>query len=343
MTQCLNGTGPDAVLVECPERCRYNSSTDPPYTDRLKYDLLRIDCSEVDDTSNETNSLDVNTPNDLRFAMLVSDLRRMNLTYNLRDSGFNSSGPDKPLDVSSWPPMAAVICKVDYSMQLSTIGRAIMAGTESVSPLRPVPHLSNLSGVMLGELIYSAIHDSDTFTVSGDDNVSPLFTILTQSLEGEKSMDRLLDADLLQSVASQAWAGIGALFVRENFLRDNGAEAVGVATQVEDRLLIKVVSLWLMVAGLMLVSVLTLRIVLSAPHKTVPKDPGLISTDVMVLASSPDLQHLFKDCGAMPNSHVTTMLRGAGFRTDTDDRFCIAVLPSEEHAVIKTPEDKSRG
>jgi hypothetical protein len=197
MTQCLNGTGPDAVLVECPERCRYNSSTDPPYTDRLKYDLLRIDCSEVDDTSNETNSLDVNTPNDLRFAMLVSDLRRMNLTYNLRDSGFNSSGPDKPLDVSSWPPMAAVICKVDYSMQLSTIGRAIMAGTESVSPLRPVPHLSNLSGVMLGELIYSAIHDSDTFTVSGDDNVSPLFTILTQSLEGEKSMDRLLDADLL--------------------------------------------------------------------------------------------------------------------------------------------------
>jgi hypothetical protein len=121
MTQCLNGTGPDAVLVECPERCRYNSSTDPPYTDRLKYDLLRIDCSEVDDTSNETNSLDVNTPNDLRFAMLVSDLRRMNLTYNLRDSGFNSSGPDKPLDVSSWPPMAAVICKVDYSMQLSTM------------------------------------------------------------------------------------------------------------------------------------------------------------------------------------------------------------------------------
>ncbi|GAB7363958.1 hypothetical protein MBLNU230_g4520t1 [Neophaeotheca triangularis] len=343
---CLLGA--DDLFVMRAQYCGGPAPCRPPdYSDRMKHNVWRVNCSDTDDSLEESSEVDASTPYDLRFAMMVSDLRRMNLTFDL--SAENSDSPPNQMawDELTKVQMSAVICKIDYWMQLYEIQRDFTDNTYDVSPIPSEPrrHFANLTGLMFGELVYAAIDAADSFAIVGDDDTSPLIPLLPRILDGEQSMERLLEPEVLRSTAIQTWSRIGAHFAHENFfLRDGGVEVMGNATRVEDRLLIRAASLWTMVAGLLVVTALSLCLAFAAPRDSVLRDPGLISSDAVVLASSPSLQSFLMRAGTgdLRTSQIRALLHDWRFCTRVDEVMIVNCLHNEQSGRSETPKQKSR-
>ena len=312
--------------------------------DGREYEFTRVDCLETDVTRKE-NALDNNAPKDIRWAMVVSNLSPLNLTYSTNASARwdrTLNRDDKPLNISTSSLISAVICKTGYSMERATTLQNSMNSTVVLEQLDMIPALFNFTGEDLGEMIYLAISGSESFRVPEDTLMSPLWKILSETLDEPKTRDRLLSTETLQRAASHAWAGIAAHLVRENFLRPAAIGASGTVTIAENRLCVGAASLWGMIAGLILAVMLTICIMFSTLGECVPRDPGLISTDALVIASSPQLQALLRDCGDMRTSAMAAILRNARYSTDNSRLFSITALKDEQAGAQETPKAKPR-
>jgi hypothetical protein len=302
-----------------------------PVSETVSYNVLRVNCSETDATEKYT-IFDADTPYDFRLALLISDLNHLNLTYSANSSSHNTMVP---------PKAASVICKIDYTMFVSAMLRDFASGSLSLRQLGPTSSISNLTGMMLGEMVYSAISESTSLKQDTSDIASPFFAILSQTLDGAKYTKRLLSSEELQSSARQVFAGVSAHFVQENFLRTAGIVANGTAVRVEDRLVLGAASFWLMLAGLGLVITLTFCIIFTAPRNVVPRDPGLLSTDAAILSSSPSLQELLESCHDKRTSQMIALLSDFRFSTVISETFEIGLVREGTHGSSKTSKTKA--
>lgn len=267
------------------------------------------------------------------FAILVSDFGLLtNLTNNHKNQSHNILKPTRS---------AAVICQIGYSMHSSAVLQDFVSGSLSLRPLHPIPNIRNLTGMMLGEMIHASISDSGFKLDMPAYTGSPLFHILVETLKGEKSRERLFSVDDLQSPAIRVWAGVGAYFIREKYMKPASIETSATAIHVEDRLLVGAASLWLMLAGLGMAITFPLRIIFTTPQSVVPHDPALLSTDAMVLFSSPTLQTLLEHCHEIHTSEMNKHLRGVRFNTAVDKSFRIDATCDEAHQDVAKVKAKS--
>lgn len=313
-------------------------------SDEREYVFTGVDCTKQGSFRNQS-ILDDDKSKDLRWAMLVSKLSPLNLTYSSNASARYDrtlNRDDKPINVSTASRTAAVICKTEYSMNRATLQQLSDSGEILLRQLDPIPKVTGFTGTMLGELIALAISGSESFDIPNDTLASPLWGILSETLDGEKSRTRLLSAETLQRVASQAWTGMAAYLVRQNFLRPANMQVMGTATAAEDRLIVGAASLWIMVVGLLLAAFFTTCVMFTTPANALLRDPGLMSTDTIVLSSSPSFCALPKRCGSMRSSTIATMLRSARYSIDKSYTFSITVLQGEDHGDPETPKAKSR-
>jgi hypothetical protein len=95
-----------------------------------------------------------------------------------------------------------------------------------------------MTGLMLGEIIYSALTNSKY--LEGDlkepENMPimssiaprvPLYNIMLQTMAGEQSISRLLSVETLLSSAEQTWAGLAAHIVQQSFLKSSISQRNG--------------------------------------------------------------------------------------------------------------------
>lgn len=287
-------------------------------------------CSRLD---NDTSSMPLNieTPWDIRFALLVFNftlgpsLLVPNPNPDLRSSTLVKSNP-------KIHQRAAVICNVDYSMHKSMLSKDITEGNVSVDHLSTMPKFENLTGMMLGQMLYTSLHEFE----GGNDAGRPFNELLLNMFEGQQNMDRFLEVDTLKSSAAEVWAGLSSHFVRHNFLDPVSVEAAAVGTRVEDRLKIAGIALWLMVTGFVLMIALTLCIILTARPNVVPENIGLLSTDAATLAASWRLRRLLLLSGHIQNTSLSRLLQDYSFGTSFQDHFVIRVTDK------KTPEQRLR-
>jgi hypothetical protein len=287
----------------------------------VAHGLSRVNCSEPDGME-KWSVLTAQTPYDYRFAVVVGDVSHLNLTI-VGDSNpdFNS----EPLDKLIPQQTTAVICKTDYSIHRSVVMQDFTSSVISLQQLETLPTLQNLTGTMLAELIFASITDPGLtgFGTPGSDldtsrpiaDASPFFSVLLQTLKGDQS-----EGDLKASM-EQVWAGLGSHIVRESFLSPTVVDANGTSIHKEDRLLVGVASLWIMVAGFGIVIVLAISIMLTTSQGVPPRDPGMISTDAIALSVSPKLQDILEKCHSMRTSQMTETLRGIIFTNAGNDNF----------------------
>lgn len=186
-----------------------------------------------------------------------------------------------------------------------------------------MPHLSNLTGLMLGEIIWSALVNSKYLNgdLKGVENmpssqISPrvaFYNIMLQTMEGEQSIDRLLSIQTLLSSAEQTMSGLAAHIIRESFLKPGFSQRNGTVLRSEGRLKTGTTSLWVMVAGFLIMIILTSCVMYTTSQHLVPRDPGLLSTNAIILASDPDLRKLLAPCSAMRTDEVADTLHGSNF------------------------------
>ena len=278
----------------------------------IQYYFWRVNCSEVDDSLSDT-TIDINTPYDFRFALLVG-----NYTLETRTEDGN------PLTESVPRETAAVICKIEYSMVKANIDYSMTTTTDSpnsdnglraVDELVIAGHLNNLTGVMLGQIMHDALMASQDLDMrdhvpsyaerkSFPQATVTLHYVLLRTLVGERSMDRFLSAETLQSSACQVWAGIASQFVRESCIKATNVSSTATATLIEPRLHIGLVSLWAMVVGFILLIILTVCIMITTCNDVVPQDPGYLATSSFVMITSPTMTEIFSVSGSLRTSQL---------------------------------------
>lgn len=115
--------------------------------------------------------------------------------------------------------------------------RALVQDTDSLGILGPPHPLGNLTGLSLGELLSAAIRRSENLiepALRGPTMGStrpaprePIFTLLLQTLDGSRSVDRFPWRETLLSPAKQTCAELNAYFIHEKFLRPELSEVNG--------------------------------------------------------------------------------------------------------------------
>lgn len=219
-------------------------------------------------------------------------------------------------------------------MARATILHDMANGSVLVKHLVPLGHLNNLTGIMLGEIIHDALwasQDSDMrdhvedivdLKTSGQVTV-PLYYVMLRTLVGEQSMNRSLSSQTLQLSASQVWAGIVSQFVLENLSTPTNFSLTANAIFIEPRLRVGLISLWMMVAGFVLLIILTAGIMFTTCNDVVPRDPGHLATSSSLTITSPTVTEVLSACGELRTSQISTLLSKFEFETKLDHSFRI--------------------
>lgn len=309
----------------------------------VSFNLWRVNCSQADDIFSDT-PIDVNFPYDFRFALLVG-----NVTLDPRV--YDKEFPNRIFRKPTMHQVAAVICKVDYTMHRSTVLHDVANDQYTIDHLELLEKFDNLTGTKLGELIFTSLGESTSLAVDGYElkrkpaALHPLYYVMLRTLDGHQSMDRFLSEETLQSAASQTWAGIGARFVQENFLIPMGANPTDVGgsiTRMEDRLIVSGIAVWLMVVGFALVLMLTTCIMLTTRRDAVLRDPGLLSYDIMILASNPSLEELLMQSGRQRTSQLAATLHGFEFGTTIGDQHAMTITSDRVPEANKKLKEKTK-
>jgi hypothetical protein len=314
--------------------------TDPCPPFAIKYNFWRVNCSEVDSSSSLT-TIDIATLYDFRFALLVGNYTTEPFFSEKANRTFHKPIPHET---------AAVICKVDYSMNNATILRDSKDGSIEVDHLATVGHLNNLTGVMLGEIMHDALYASqdlnlpdnpDTYNLKLDPQTTvPLYYVLLRTLVGEQSMDRFLSAETLQSSACQVWAGIASRFIRESCTRSTNVTSTATVTFAESRLHVGLISFWAMVVGFVLLIILTICIMFTTCNDVVPQDPGYLATGSSMMITSPTMTEALSACGELRTSQLSHLLSDLEFKTEFDRSFRIVGATKRLGATKRQTEKK---
>ncbi|GAB1731874.1 hypothetical protein NU195Hw_Modified_347t1 [Hortaea werneckii] len=278
----------------------------------------RMDCSSMKTFANGSSS-GAHTLGDYRTGLLMSDMSHLNIDQ------FFSTKSDGELPHEFTPrKAAAVICKTHYTMQVATVLDGPSQDQMTITPRHPKSELDTLTGDYLGVMIFSSLANTEVFTSSW--SMKSVWNILLYTLDGKQTIQRLLSGETMQSSVEQVWNGLGAHLVRELYLRPASIKATGSAYLIVDRLSVGPASLWAMVGGSALLLVLTILVVVTRTRDIIPQDPGVLTTDVMVLISSMSLRNLLKNAGSMRTSALGDMLHGTMFTIGGDPVFRIETI-----------------
>jgi Protein of unknown function (DUF3433) len=281
----------------------------------IHYGMWRVNCSETDNSSSYT-PLNSDTRYDFRYALAVANLSYPNLVNSTTG---NMTAHE----------LSAVICKVDYSADEATLTHEFDTNSYCVNDLTPGSHFKDLTGLMLGEIIHSSFGAVGNLRLPGEKNYyfpeNSLFYIMRRTLNGEQAMDRFLSSETLQQSATQVFRGVAVQFMQQFYLVADDADATGDGNYIEERLHIRVVSLWAMVVGFALLVLFSLVIMFATQSDAVPQDPGPIATSAIILVASFSLQKLLHSTGSLRNSQLVERLRGWTFQTNTGDKFNIKI------------------
>ncbi|SMR54528.1 unnamed protein product [Zymoseptoria tritici ST99CH_3D1] len=336
---CLVGSADQTPVDAHGDSCRPSECQDH----QIQYYFNRVNCSETVEPPSETYILlDKDTPYDLRYAIIVT-----NMTYEI-PSGANDSSSVYPTPRET----TAILCSVNYSIDKGTA--EIQGDTLSLAAgeLIPGQRLDNLTGLMLGEIIYGSLYETRSLLLDGmtgqDAKLypkieTPLFYLLMRAMQGKQTLDGFLSAQVLQDTAVRVLGGIAAQFMRSFFMVPDDTEATANGSYTDERLHIALASLWAMTVCTLVLIVLTICIIWTRPGRIVPQPPDLISTNATILAASTGLNQILQYSGSFRTSQVTALLRTYTFRAHTEERFYVEATRVDKPEGDTTDRKKKKG
>ncbi|KAF7187849.1 hypothetical protein HII31_10749 [Pseudocercospora fuligena] len=324
--------GPDTCYNDCPPS-------------ELLYGLWKVNCSEVANEGNldPWNNLTATLQWDIRHALLVTNTSFENIT---------KPGTSNETTVRVIPETtSAVICKTDYYVSKARVVKDMATGAYSIDQPTTGQHLSNLTAIMLSELIYTAAYYTEGIVMEGqtglDSRLSsnardPIFYTIIESQSGEQSLKGLLSPQSLQQAAIKAYSGIASQFMKENYLVPTRETSNARGEYIQDRLHVGEASLWIMIAGFCAMMVLTLCIMLTATRDAVPHDPGTIANNAFILSNSPELQEVLQSAGSIRTSQLRALLSDWRFTTSKNGTFGIYTSRAYRSSAKSSAGNKSK-
>ena len=280
---------------------------------------MRVNCSGDAGLDLENRvTIDSETPWDLRFALIAANLTRRATDVIPRGNVFES------------PQQTAMICKIDYSIQKTTLtidyrNESLYLGTLHNKSLSHLPHLS---GLQLGEVLFAMQLSAAIHTEEEHEYSDAIFRLMVQTLDGRSaSLSQFFDIESMRKSFATVSGGLLCYFVREELLHPDQMVAEGKVSWSENRLHVHKPSAWVMIGGFMILSLLSLSLWFLAPLRANSQNPALPASLACILASSPSLQDLMRSSGDLPATEILQRLQGYRFQVNlTHGSFSIEAM-----------------
>ncbi|KAJ4138426.1 hypothetical protein NW768_002257 [Fusarium equiseti] len=302
------------------------NASNPCQAEPHVYSAFRVNCTsglEIPVTEREWPK-DIE-PFDIRYAISAADFKS-----TIKNSGNESEVTDMELMRSS-----ALICKIGYGIATANATLYLLSGNVSLpKPILDEKHrlLTNLSSLALAELLWTSLaHPSDALVVDEKvPTVRPLgegmartetgaadvlFQLMYAQLGRPETLDAFYNTDTLKNATISVLEGIAREFARESLLvaKPTRSSAKGWAT--EDRLHMRPVALWSMVACFFLLGIMCLSLFFLIPRRFewIPAMSGSLAGSAAILAKSPELQSVLTGSSHLTTKELESKLVGVQF------------------------------
>jgi len=119
-----------------------------------------------------------------------------------------------------------------------------------------------------------------------------MFKMMFKAIGGD--YEALLNETTMIAAAQKVFENIALQIANNRLVSHSNGTLQRHIWGTENRLHVRGLSLWLMVLGLFLMSLLSITILLSRPPDVVPQNPETIATVVILLSRSQDVQRIFE-------------------------------------------------
>ncbi|KAL6920981.1 hypothetical protein FSST1_005007 [Fusarium sambucinum] len=307
------------ILVEPCKGVRYGDpaidmdASSPCQAQPHVYSSFRVNCSNgVEDPSTRREWPKDMESFDIRYAISVADF----------ESTVKRSGNESQVTGMKLIKSSALICKIGYGIATANATLDVLTGNVSF----PKPALdgdlrllSNLSNIALAELLWtnlertseSLIVDEKVPTlkplVKGTGSepraADVLFQLMYAQLGRPDNLDTFYQTNILKNTAISVLEGISREFARDSILSQHVIDRSAKGWTTDNRLHMRPVALWTMVACFLLLGTICLSLFFLGPARFewIPAMSGSLAGSAAILAKSPDLQAILTG-----SSHLTT-------------------------------------
>ncbi|EXJ91399.1 hypothetical protein A1O1_04511 [Capronia coronata CBS 617.96] len=263
--------------------------------------MQRVDCSGQDSPM----------PSGNWQLLTLTDMRYMQTTINGSDNTDASE-----FEASSWSTgvahVSSILCRPSYSIQprritydLSQNPPRILLAPETAGQSRL---LQNFSDADLGVMFTSAYSASALmFGNKADSELAEEYPDTMFSTMAEISggpYEVLLDEDIMISTAEKVFSHVAVQIASKTLVRSQQIPVAGTISVPQERLYVREASLWLLVAGFSVMTVIAVVVAVCRPADVVPHDPETISSSAVLLANSPGLENALRECSAAQEAQL---------------------------------------
>ena len=136
----------------------------------------------------------------------------------------------------------------------------------------------------------------------------PSFFLLLEAMNNNSNLQPFMNPDLLMDLGSRAYKELGTQIAYQYLTKTQNVTILGSSWYVEDRLLVKQLTVGLMAACLGALVCIGIYILLFHPRDTVPCDPEAISSQAAILASSSNLRQSLSQTGHATANEIARRL-----------------------------------
>ncbi|CAD6574065.1 MAG: hypothetical protein ASARMPREDX12_006370 [Alectoria sarmentosa] len=232
----------------------------------------------------------------------------------------NASSGSLPSQEVSIANISGLICKPSYTISpaqlvlnpalAGTLAGATISRAES-APSTTLPGFTNSD---LTNFWYDTLSAIGTVYNNVTDVDETLFHFMADA-NNHSGIELLLDPSVQSVAASAVFAAVMAQFAREYLLAPTDSILEGQVAYKENRLHVRGLSVWLIVAGLILLICAAIVVLLYRPYDVVPRNPNSIAFMSTILASSDSLRNSLQSTGHLPDEALQQHLSGNSYQT----------------------------
>lgn len=310
----------------------------PPWT--FSYSIHRVGCSYIFPENRSTPWTNADA-HDFRFVLVAANI----------SSDSDRINPGAP----QLHEATAVFCKFDYGLYQRKL---TYDGEDNSFQLagdlgRPRGYLNDLTQLQFAELVFAGLASGARDEQWGEDSVSNfsqsgsaadalfrLMLLVTALPMKEEYVKTFLNPKKMIEAVDVVVPGVAVQFIQQNFLQSARKKETTLASGsgLEDRLHVRMPSLWVMVVGFIVMTVITIGILVTSHHGVVPRNPTSLAFHATALSANPDLQAVLGYCGHKNSKQLRTTLQCCDFSTSLNQQS-FRITPSYTWTSPSTPTD----
>ncbi|EXJ93202.1 hypothetical protein A1O3_01759 [Capronia epimyces CBS 606.96] len=306
---------PESTLNLLAPKCKLLAGAPPIYT--LNPQLYECPSRQLSGLMQRVDCSGQNSPTPIGNWQLLTltDMRYTQTRVNGSDVGDGSE-----FEASSWSSgvaqISSILCRPSYTMQTHQITYDLSQNPTQISLTPQVTSqsrsLQNFEDADLGVMFTSAYMASALmFGNKADSDVAeeyPDTMFKTMAEVSGGGYEVLLDEDVMISAAEKVFNHVAVQIASKNLVRAEQSPVTGTISALRQRLYVREASLWLVVAGFSVMTVLVVMVSTNRSTGVVPRDPEPISSTAILLADSPGFEEVLCDCSAVTSAQLEKVL-----------------------------------